>query len=140
MTQTSQPCSVKHLHHTCIAVKDIQETMKFYTDLFGIEVPIIKEIPDQGVRACLMTIGGSELELIEPTDPEGAIARFIERKGEGLHHIALEVDNISEKLALLQSKGVDLIDQKARSGLAGTIAFLHPKATRGVLIELVETD
>jgi methylmalonyl-CoA/ethylmalonyl-CoA epimerase len=112
--------------------------MAFYQGLFGLGPAPVKELPDQGVRACLLPVGKSRLELIEPTDPHGAVARFIERRGEGLHHVAFEVENISESLARLQARGVELVDTKPRAGLTGTIAFLHPRATRGVLVELVQ--
>jgi len=138
MSNIGTPCTVTHINHTCIAVKDINKTLNLYAALFGIEVGAIEEIPDQKVRATLVKIGQTQLELIEPTDPEGTIARFIERKGEGLHHIAFEVDDIAEKVSLLKSQGVDMIDSEPRVGLSGTIAFLHPRATAGVLIELVE--
>jgi methylmalonyl-CoA/ethylmalonyl-CoA epimerase len=128
----------RHLNHVCIAVKDLQETMAFYQALFSLAPAPVRELPDQGVRACLLAVGGSRLELIEPTDPQGAVARFIQRRGEGLHHVAFEVENISESLARLQARGVELVDKAPRPGLAGSIAFLHPRSTRGVLIELVQ--
>ena len=140
MTSEAPPCTARHLDHVCIAVKDIQETIGFYKQVFDIGPAPVEEIPDQGVRGCLMTVGSSRLELIEPVDPNSAIARFIERRGEGLHHVAFEVENIREKLANLQAQGLELIDKEPRKGLSGTIAFLHPRATRGVLIELVQKD
>ncbi|MQF82713.1 methylmalonyl-CoA epimerase [SAR202 cluster bacterium AD-802-E10_MRT_200m] len=138
MLSGNAPCTVRHLDHVCIAVKDIEETIAFYKKVFDITADPVEDISDQGVKGCLMTVGTSRIELIEPTDPNGGIARFIERKGEGLHHVALQVENIQEKLNALASEGVELIDKEAREGLSGTIAFLHPRATRGVLIELVE--
>jgi len=138
MSPENAPCTVRHLDHVCIAVKNIEETIAFYKNVFDITADPIEDISDQGVKGCLMTVGTSRIELIEPTDPNGGIARFIERKGEGLHHIALQVENIQEKLSNLASQGVELIDKEPREGLSGTIAFLHPRATRGVLIELVE--
>jgi methylmalonyl-CoA/ethylmalonyl-CoA epimerase len=134
------PCTAQHLNHVCIAVRDIEETIAFYTETFGLDPVTVEELPDQGIRACLMAVGSSQLELIEPTEPDGPIARFIERRGEGLHHVAFEVENIGEQLQWLRDHGVELIDKEPREGLAGTIAFLHPKSTHGVLIELVQRE
>ncbi|MBI4233276.1 MAG: methylmalonyl-CoA epimerase [Chloroflexi bacterium] len=138
MATQRQVCTARHLDHIGIAVKDIEETLRFYQEVFGVGTTNIEDLPDQGVRACLIPVGRSHLELIQPTDPNGGVARFIERRGEGLHHICFEVDNIREKLGILKARGLELIDQEPRRGLAGTIAFLHPRATRGVLIELVQ--
>ena len=140
MSTTQAPCTAQQLNHVCIAVRDIEATIAFYTETFGLGPVTVEDMPDQGIRACLMTVGSSQLELIEPTEPDGPIARFIERRGEGLHHVAFEVENIIEQLQRLQDRGVELIDKEPREGLAGTIAFLHPKATRGVLIELVQKE
>ena len=133
-------CAARHLNHVCLAVSDIEETASFYRDVFGLGDVEIEEIPDQGVRAALVRVGGSQLELIQPTDPDGGVARFIERRGEGLHHICLEVEDLQEKLDRLAANGIELIDKSPRQGLSGTIAFLHPRSTRGVLIELVDRD
>ena len=134
------PCTARHLNHVCIAVSDIEDTLKFYHDLFGVGTSEIEDLPDQGVKAALVRVGGSQLEFIQPTDTDGGVARFIERRGEGVHHIAFEVENLQAKLDDLASKGVGLIDKAPREGLSGDIAFLHPRATRGVLIELVDQD
>ena len=134
------PCTARHINHVCIAVSDIEDTLKFYHDLFGVGIAEIEDLPDQGVRAALVRIGGSQLEFIQPTDADGGVARFIERRGEGVHHIAFEVENLQAKLDGLASRGVELIDKAPREGLSGDIAFLHPRATRGVLIELVDQD
>lgn len=131
-------CTAKQLHHVCIAVKDIQETLDFYKDVFGTPDVEIENIDDQGVKAALVQIGSSNIEFIEPVDQSGSIAKFLERRGEGMHHICLEVENLGQKLATLKDKGLDLIDNAPRKGLVGNIAFVHPKSTRGVLIELIE--
>ena len=133
-------CTVEHLNHVCIAVRDIDETLKFYGELFGVGSAEVEEIEEQGVRAALLKVGDSQLEFIEPTDPAGGVAQFIERRGEGLHHICFEVDGLEEKLQHLAANDVQLIDQSPRPGLAGMIAFIHPRATRGVLIELVDRE
>ena len=137
MTQ-GQTCIARHLNHVCIAVRDVEDSMRFYQEVFGVGQGKIEVMPDQGVKAALVPLGGSQLEFIQPTDPTGSVARFIERRGEGVHHICFEVDNLQEKLDALDAKGMELIDRSPREGLAGMIAFIHPRSTRGVLIELVE--
>jgi methylmalonyl-CoA/ethylmalonyl-CoA epimerase len=132
-------CTAKHLHHVCIAVKDIKDTVKFYEETFGLKNIHITEVPDQKVFAALVKIGGTELEFIQPTDPTTGVAQFIERRGEGMHHICFEVDHLADTLKRLESKGTALIDKAPRKGLAGNIAFIHPRSTRGVLIELVDS-
>ena len=134
-------CSARHLNHVCIAVRDIEETLKFYEELFGLEVSgDIENITDQSVKAALIRVGGSQLELIEPTDPDGPIARFISDRGETVHHLCFEVENLDQKLEDLNELGYRMIDKKSREGLSGQIGFIHPKSTRGVLIELVDQD
>ena len=130
---------VKKIDHIAIAVKNIDQAIQLYTDLFGIKPNKIQEIPRQGVKAALLPVGdGSEIELLEPIDPTGGIAKFIETRGEGIHHICLEVDDVDTELSRLADKGIQLIDKKGRPGLAGKVAFLHPKSTKGVLIELAQ--
>ena len=135
-----ESCIATEINHICIAVRDIEGTLGLYRNLFGINGTEVEEVPDQGVKAAMVQIGGSQLEFIAPTDPDGGVARFIERNGEGLHHICFEVEDIQGKLDLLDSKEVQLVDRSPRQGLAGMIAFLHPRATGGVLIELVDRD
>ena len=139
-TEAQGTCTARHLNHVCIAVSDIEETLGFYRRVFGVGSAEIEEIPDQGVRATLVRVGGSQLEFIQPTDPSGGVARFIERRGEGVHHLCFEVEDLQQKLDLLADAGIDLIDKAPRAGLSGQIAFLHPRSTHGVLIELVEQD
>ena len=133
-----QVCIAKHLHHVCIAVKDIADTVKFYQDTFGLGHINIVEVPDQKVKAALVKVGGTELEFIQPTDPTTGVAQFIEKRGEGMHHICFAVEHLAETLKGMEAKGIRLIDKAPRKGLAGNIAFIHPAATRGVLIELVD--
>ncbi len=140
MVSPSTPCTVRHLDHTAIAVSNLEEAMQLYHELFGVPRGEIEEVPDQGVRATLVQVGGTRLELIQPIDPQNAIARFIERRGEALHHVCFQVDGLQGKLDALVAHGVALVDTKPRKGLAGMIAFLHPRSTRGVLIELVEKE
>ncbi len=123
--------------HIGIAVKDLEESLKFYTEVLGLEVIGKEVVEEQKVKVAFLPCGDSELELLESTSPDGPIARFIEKNGEGIQHIALRVDNIEEALAELKEKGVRLIDEKPRYGAGGaSIAFAHPKATKGVLLEL----
>jgi len=133
-------CTAERLHHTCIAVRDIEKTLEFYEHLFDLGNSIVENVPDQEVKAALIDINGSKLELIQPTNQHGSIARFIERRGESLHHICFEVDNLKETLDVMASNGIKLIDKVPRQGLTGMIAFLHPQSTQGVLIELVDRD
>ncbi len=131
---------IKKVHHVAIAVKNIEEAVKLYENLFGVKPSKIENVPEQGVRAALIPIGdGGEIELLEPIDPNGGVAKFLENKGEGIHHICLEVDDIDCTLKEIAEKGCQLIDKKSRKGLSGKIGFLHPKSTHGVLIELAET-
>jgi methylmalonyl-CoA epimerase len=131
---------IKKVDHIGIAVKSIDEAVKLYTEVLGLKVRGIEIIVDQKARTALIPVGETKIELIESTDPEGTIAKFIESRGEGLHHIALGVTNINEALQDLTKKGIPLIDQKPRKGVENTdIAFLHPKGTGRVLLELVET-
>ena len=132
------PCVARHINHICLAVRDIEATIAFYQKVFGAGNAEVEEISDQGVLASLLRVGGSQLEFIQPTDPDGDVARFIERNGEGMHHICFEVDDIQATLDRLDAEGIELIDKSPREGLSGTIAFLHPRATGGVLVELVD--
>ena len=130
---------IKKINHVAIAVNNLDEALSSYDKLFGLKPEKIETIPEQGVKAALIPIGeGSEIELIQPIDTESGVAKFLEKRGEGIHHIALEVEDIDQGLKSLVAQGVELIDKEPRSGLAGRIAFLHPKSTRGVLIELCQ--
>ena len=129
---------IKKINHIGIAVNSIEDAIKLYTDALGLKVKDIEIVEAQKVRTAIIPVGESKIELIESTAPEGAIAKYIEKRGEGLHHLALEVSDIQETLNTLREKGIRLIDERPRIGVEGTkIAFLHPKETK-VLIELVE--
>jgi methylmalonyl-CoA/ethylmalonyl-CoA epimerase len=131
---------LKKIHHIGIVVRSIDAAYAFYRDILSL--PVHKEdiIQNQGVKAALLTIGASEIELLEPIDPSTGVARFLERKGEGLHHLCFETDDVARELATARTKGVVLIDQHPRRGLAGLICFLHPKASHGVLIEYAQPE
>ncbi len=131
---------ITKINHIGIAVNSIDEAVKLYTDVFGLKVQDIEFVTDQKVKTAIIPVGESKIELIESTDPEGTIAKFIENRGEGLHHVALEVSNIEDALATMVAKGMALIDQQPRKGVENSkIAFLHPKGTGRVLTELVES-
>ncbi|MDO8671362.1 MAG: methylmalonyl-CoA epimerase [Dehalococcoidia bacterium] len=129
---------IKKMDHIAIAVKDAEKAAKFYAEQLGIPVTHVQEIAFDKVKVAFIPVGDSEIELVEPMDPQGGVATFIERKGEGLHHICFEVDNIDSEIKSLTEKGVQMIDKQARKGAAGMVAFIHPKSTGGVLIELAE--
>ena len=131
-------CVARHINHVAIAVRDIEDSLDFYRIAFGVGTNEIVDIPDQGVRAALVRIGGSQLELIQPTDNSGGVARFIDRQGQGLHHVCFEVEDLAARLGQLRDAGLELVDETPREGLSGDIAFIHPRSTGGVLIELVD--
>lgn len=126
------------IHHVGIVVRSLDEAYAFYRD--ALSLPVHKEaiIQDQGVRAALLTIGESEIELLEPIAPGTGVARFLEQRGEGLHHLCFETDDVNNELETAKRRGVRLIDQQPRAGLAGMICFLHPKSNHGVLIEYAQ--
>ena len=133
-------CTAKSINHVCIAVENIVESVNLYVNLFGISLPKIETIADQKVKAAMIHIGNTSLEFIEPVDNESGVAKFIRNKGEGIHHICFEVENIEKSIKKLQNAEVELIDEQPRQGLEGMIAFIHPKSTGNVLVELIETS
>ncbi len=127
------------LDHIGIAVEKIDAALPVWEGVLGLPLHGIEEVADQRVKTAFLPLGESEIELLEPTDPEGPIGKFIAAKGQGVHHVAFRVANIEETLAELKAKGVRLIDETPRYGAGGArIAFIHPKATGGVLVELCE--
>ena len=130
---------IKKVDHVAVVVRNLDEALEVYNNLFGLKPAKVETVPDQGVKSALFPIaGGGEIELLEPIDPQSGVAKFLERQGEGVHHICLEVDDVDKELSLLAEKGAQLIDKQGRKGLAGKIGFIHPKSTRGVLIELAQ--
>src|SRR3989454_1617051 len=123
------------VHHVGLVVRRLEDGLAFWRDVLGLRVSKQARVRDQGVRAALLPIGRSEIELLEPIDPQGGVARFLERRGEGLHHVCFETPGVGAELAAARAKGLPLIDEAPRPGLAGMICFLHPKGTRGVLVE-----
>jgi len=126
------------IHHVGIVVRSADSALKFFRDTMGLEVTADKVIEEQGVRGVLLAIGENEIELLEPIRSDTGVARYLESKGEVLHHICFRTDDIRAELTRLQANGVDLIDESPRNGIAGEIAFIHPKAMHGVLIELAQ--
>lgn len=128
-----------HIEHIGIAVSNLSEAISLYEKILGLKCYNIEEVPDQKVRTAFFMVGQTKIELLESTDPEGPIGKFIEKKGEGIHHIAFAVNGIEEQLKHAEANGIRLIDNTPRKGAEGLeIAFLHPKSTSGVLIELCE--
>ena len=123
------------VHHVGLVVRRLEDGLAFWRDLLGLRVAKEATVRDQGVRAALLPIGRSEIELLEPIDPDGGVAKFLARRGEGLHHVCFETPDVAAELAAARGHGLPVIDDAPRAGLAGTICFLHPKGTRGVLVE-----
>jgi methylmalonyl-CoA/ethylmalonyl-CoA epimerase len=125
-----------HIEHLGIAVKNLEESIPYYENLLGTKCYNVEEVKDQRVKTAFFLVGETKIELLESTDPEGPIGKFLEKKGEGIHHIAFAVDNASDALSEAEAQGLTLIDKVSRKGAEGmNIGFLHPKSTHGVLIE-----
>jgi len=130
---------ISHIEHIGIAVKNLTESIKYYEEVLGLKCYAVEEVADQKVKTAFFMVGQTKIELLESTDPEGPIGKFIENKGEGIHHLAFAVNNIEKSLAEAEEKGIRLIDKTPRKGAEGlTIGFLHPKSTIGVLTEFCE--
>jgi methylmalonyl-CoA/ethylmalonyl-CoA epimerase len=131
--------NISHIEHIGIAVENLEESISYYEGVLGMKCYAVEEVKDQKVKTAFFQVGDTKIELLESTDPEGPIGKFLAKKGQGVHHIAFAVKNLEERLAELDAKGVELIDKSPRKGAEGlSIAFLHPKSTRGVLTELCE--
>jgi len=132
---------ITHIEHIGIAVKNLEESIRFYESVLGLKCYALEEVKDQKVKTAFFKVGQTKIELLESTDSEGAIGKFIEKKGEGIHHLAFAVKDIENALTDAEKKGVQLIDKKPRKGAEGLdIGFLHPKFTIGVLTELCEDN
>jgi methylmalonyl-CoA epimerase len=129
------------IDHIGVAVKSLEDSLKLYTDILGLQVHEIEEVAEQKVKVAVIPVGESRIELLEATSPDGPTAKYIEKRGEGIHHIAVRVDDIEKTLDDLKTAGIPLIDEKFRIGAGGAkIAFVHPKGTNGILLELCERD
>ena len=129
---------IKGVDHLSIVVKNLEEGLRVYENVLGIKHSHQETVADQGIKAAMIMVGNVEVELIEPLSAESGVGKFLEKKGEGIHHICFEVDDVDKELEEMAARGIDLIDKKGRKGLAGKIGFLHPRSTNGVLIELAQ--
>lgn len=130
-----------HIEHIGIAVKSLEDSIPYYEKVLGLECYAIEEVKEQKVKTAFFKVGQTKIELLESTDPEGPVGKFIEKKGEGIHHMAFAVEGLEKSLADAEEAGVRLIDKTPRKGAEGLdIAFLHPKSTFGVLTELCEDN
>lgn len=129
---------LKKIHHVGVVVPNLEESLRFWRDTLGLHFTRSATIEEQGVRAALLKVGDSEIELLEPLSPDNGVGKFLARRGGGMHHVCFETDDVERELDAARAKGIQLIDQKPRHGLAGLICFLHPKATRGVLVEYAQ--
>jgi methylmalonyl-CoA/ethylmalonyl-CoA epimerase len=131
--------NLTHIEHIGIAVKSLDESIPYYEKVLGLHCYAIEEVKDQKVKTAFFKVGQTKIELLESTDPEGPIGKFLEKKGEGIHHIAFAVNGLEDALTETENKGIQLIDKTPRKGAEGlSIGFLHPKSTHGVLTELCE--
>ncbi len=126
------------INHVAVVVRTVGEALRFYHEVLGLPVGHQATVADQGVHAVLLPVGDDEIELLEPTTPAGGVARFLEKKGEGVHHLCMETRDVAAALARVKAANLPVIDQAPRTGLAGTIAFLHPGACHGVLVEMAQ--
>jgi methylmalonyl-CoA/ethylmalonyl-CoA epimerase len=129
---------IKKINHIAIAVKDVEESLKFWRDAMGLQVDHIENVPSQKSEVVFIPVGDSEVELVKPTSPDTGVAKFLKERGGGMHHLCFEVDNIDEMLNQLKENGVRLINEIALELPGRKMAFVHPKSTNGVLVELYE--
>lgn len=126
------------IHHVAVVVQSVEASLVLYRDLLGLPLETIMEIPTDRVRIAFLGVGESKVELVQPTDDTTGVARFLASRGEGFHHVCLEVQNLAEELTRLAIEGIELIDSAPRRGAEGPVAFLHPRSCGGVLVELIE--
>ena len=126
------------IHHVAVVVRDLDAAVRFYRDTLGLALDSVVPIPSDGVRIAFLPVGESRVELVEPVDPGTGVARFLESRGEGFHHVCFEVADLAGALSRMETSGVELIDRAPRPGAEGPVAFLHPRSCHGVLVELIE--
>jgi methylmalonyl-CoA epimerase len=130
---------IEQIDHIAIAVKDIEQASRFFTDVLGLEIQGIEEVPEQKTKVAFIAIGDVRLELVQPLSEDSPVQKFIDKRGQGIHHLALRTDSIEEALKTMTDKGVRLIDSEPRKGAHDSrIAFVHPKSSQGVLLELCQ--
>jgi methylmalonyl-CoA epimerase len=137
LTTTPRP-RITRVHHVALVVRSLDEALPLYTELLGLGLETVMDIPSDRVRIAFLGVGESKVELVEPTDASTGVARFLASRGEGFHHVCFEVANLAEELTRLGIEGVELIDTAPRRGAEGPVAFLHPQSCHGVLVELIE--
>lgn len=131
--------TIKRIDHVAIVVEDINTALPFWRDVLGLPLSHVEDMPEQRSKIAFMPLGGSEIELVQPTDDDSGVARYLAKRGPGMHHVALEVDDLDEKLAELQALGIELINAAPVVAAGGNRAvFIHPRAANGVLVELYE--
>ncbi len=146
MRSQRPPAELARLHglgrvnHIAVVVRDLDAALRVYRDALGLPLENIMPIPSDGVRIAFLPVGESKIELVEPTVPDTGIARFLEKRGEGFHHVCFEVAHLAETLMRLAIDGVELIDDAPRKGAEGPVAFIHPRACNGMLVELIEAE
>ena len=129
---------IARVHHVALIVRSIEVSLGLWRDALSLELETVMDIPSDHVRIAFLGVGESKIELVEPTDDTTGVARFLESKGEGFHHVCFEVPNLAETLLRLEIDGIELIDSAPRKGAEGPVAFLHPRSCHGVLVELIE--
>ena len=135
------PAQIRRLgrvHHVAVIVASLDDALRFWRDMLGLELDVVEDMEHDRVRIAFLPVGESKVELVEPTDDTTGVARFLASKGEGFHHVCFEVDNLAEALIRLELDGLELIDTAPRRGAEGPVAFIHPRACQGVLVELIE--
>ena len=134
-----ETCTVDYIDHVGVVVKDIDEALSFFKEVFGIQPAEVSELADFGIKAALLTLGQTRLEVIQPLRRETTVGRFLENRGEGLHHLAFNLRNVDKGLKSVKAMGLEVVDETSRKGLSGLVGFIHPKSVHGVLTELVQT-
>jgi methylmalonyl-CoA epimerase len=129
---------VSRIHHVALVVESIEHSLQLYRDILGLTLEMVTDVPADRVRIAFLGVGESKVELVQPTDDTTGVARFLASKGEGFHHVCYEVPDLTEELTRLAIDGIELIDSAPRRGAEGPVAFLHPRACHGVLVELIE--
>jgi methylmalonyl-CoA epimerase len=138
MTNETTDSGPSRVHHVAVVVRDLDAALAFYRDTLHLELDVVMPIESDGVKFGFLPLGESSIELVQPTRDDTGVARFLANKGEGFHHVCLEVDDLAAELTRLATEGIELIDAEPRRGAEGPVAFIHPRSCHGVLVELIE--